>query len=214
MSTLTPRLQLKRPDGSDPFLRADIIDALNKLDATPGHHICTSTSRPNWGVAQAGRAIRETDTRTEWEWSGTAWLPLLTATSGWLLGASPNTFQAGGSTVTHSLGSITTTRPGTLLLNIATAASCLDTAHSYYSATALVGGVPVGDTYGIGYVQWTGSNNNGSNYDVRTLHTTAYRAVMPGTHSIGLRTVVSSGGLSVSTMRIAASITLINDTSR
>ncbi len=216
MSTLTPRLQLKRPDGSDPFLRADYIDALNKIDGSPGNHICTSTSRPNWGVAQAGRAIRETDTRTEWMWSGTAWLPILTATNAWNLSVGPNTYQGSGTTVTHSLGTIITTRPGTLLVDMSSIMNCIDTSAQSVSLLVFIDGVQAGPGVNSqGYAQWTGSNNNGATTDARTAVAKGYKAVDPGSHTISARTIVpSNGGISVGTFRVSANILLVNETSR
>src|SRR3954454_16834153 len=63
MSQLTPHLGLKKPDGSDPFLRQDFDDNYDVLDAAPGLYICTSSSHPTtWGDAQVGRGIIEVDT--------------------------------------------------------------------------------------------------------------------------------------------------------
>jgi hypothetical protein len=73
MSSLTPRLSLKRPDDTDPFLTQDFVDNYNKLDAAPGVHICTSTTRPSWSGAQAGRAIFLTDWKCFQWWSGSSW---------------------------------------------------------------------------------------------------------------------------------------------
>jgi len=213
MSTFTPRLQLKRHDGSDPFLRQDFVDNFNKIDAAPGSHVCTSASRPLWGAAQANRLIFETDTRSQWSWSGTAWLPVLSATNGWVLGATPGAYQGRGVAATYSLGSITTTRPGSLLLDMAAILSCVDTAAQGASIQAYVDGAAASGS--TGFIQWTGSNNDASWGDYRTTVTKGYKAVNPGAHTIQMRVVcATSSSLSVHAYRLMASVTLINETSR
>jgi hypothetical protein len=74
MSSFSTRLSLKRPDGSDPFLRQDYVDNLNKLDAAPGIHICTSSGLPSWGSNENGRLVYETDTDRLMRWNGTAFV--------------------------------------------------------------------------------------------------------------------------------------------
>jgi Chaperone of endosialidase len=76
MSTFTARLRIKRPDGTDPFLRQDFVDNYNLLDRYPGAFICTNATRPSdWGVGQSGLDIKETDTGYTYRWSGTDWIP-------------------------------------------------------------------------------------------------------------------------------------------
>lgn len=87
MPTPTTHLGLLKPGLSDPFVTEDIADNLQTLDDHPGYFVCTSTSRPAWGAAQAGMLISETDTLLIWRWSGTAWQRVaprgvLTTTSG------------------------------------------------------------------------------------------------------------------------------------
>lgn len=73
MTTPSPKLGLALPSQADPFSTADIRANWEKIDASPGTFICTSTTRPSWTAAQAGRKIYETNTGLEWVWSGTAW---------------------------------------------------------------------------------------------------------------------------------------------
>lgn len=73
MSSLSTRLALKRPDGTDPFLRLDFVNNWNKLDQYPGTFVCTSGTRPSWGDAQIGMNIYETDTKREYRWTGADW---------------------------------------------------------------------------------------------------------------------------------------------
>lgn len=216
MSTSTPRLQLKRNDGTDPFQRQDFVDNWNKLDAAPGHHVCTSTSRPTWGAAQAGRLIWETDTRTQWSWSGTAWLPPLTATSGWMLGVSPVQTLAAGAAATYTLGTITTTRPGTLLVDLSGVLASLDTAQQNASVTPYIGGAAAsGGSSGVSFQQWTGSNNNASYNVYENISAKGYKAVAPGSFTIQARVSVGAiSTLGVHVYRLAANIMLINEQSR
>jgi hypothetical protein len=73
MPTASAHLGLAKPLTSDPFLTSDLFTNLGILDQFPGVYICTSGTRPTWGVAQTGMAIYETDTTLSWRWSGTAW---------------------------------------------------------------------------------------------------------------------------------------------
>jgi hypothetical protein len=71
---LSTRLGLKRHTTADRFHIQDYADNWDTLDAAPGLHICTSTSRPTtWGAGQTGRRIGETDTGLVWRWTGTGW---------------------------------------------------------------------------------------------------------------------------------------------
>lgn len=75
MSTLTPRLGLKRPDTSDGFVTLDHYNNLTALDAYPGLFICTSGTRPvGWGASHSGMRIWETNTNLEWRWDGAAFV--------------------------------------------------------------------------------------------------------------------------------------------
>jgi hypothetical protein len=198
MSTLTPRLQLKRNDGSDPFKRQDFTDNWNKIDAAPGVHICTSTSRPTWGASQAGRRILETDTRAEYEWSGTA-------------------FLAKGATATYTLGSITTSRPGSLMVDLQGIFASMDTAAQAVEMAPLVNGAEIntGSGFARGFVQWTGSNNDGGYQVYETTSAKGLKAVNKGTYTIQAKVTVNTySTLSVMTWRLAANVLLVNEASR
>lgn len=76
MSSVSTFLRLVVPARSDQFSTQDIADNWGKIDSAPGVYICTSTSRPTWTAAQAGRLIIETDTGLEWRWTGTQFVRL------------------------------------------------------------------------------------------------------------------------------------------
>ena len=77
MSSLTSRLGLKKWSLSDRWKNADLVDNWDLLDAAPGTHICTSSTRPStWGAGHTGRKIIETDTDLEYEWDGSGWVRL------------------------------------------------------------------------------------------------------------------------------------------
>jgi hypothetical protein len=65
---------LALPSQADPFSTADIRANWEKIDAAPGTHICTSTTRPSWGSSQEGRRILETNTGLEWMWLDGEWV--------------------------------------------------------------------------------------------------------------------------------------------
>lgn len=215
MSTFTPRLQLKRNDGSDPFKRQDFVDNWNKMDAAPGVHVCTSTSRPTWGSAQAGRTILETNTRAMYEWSGTAWLPILTAPSGWTLGIAPGAYLAPDTQAVYTLGTITTTRPGTLMVDLSAVMACIDTTQQSTTIVPQVDGVIAAGGGSTGFKQWTGSNNNGGYNVYDTMNSKGSRAVAAGNHTIQAR-IYNHGlsSLSVLAYRVMANVILVNETSR
>lgn len=111
MSTPSPRLDLALPSQSDPFSTTELRTNWEKLDAAPGTHICTSSTRPTWNSAKAGRKIYETDTRLEWLWDGAQWVR--TGGSG-LLRRNDGSFAIAERTTDFSTGSTTFVRVVTL----------------------------------------------------------------------------------------------------
>ena len=70
MATYTDKLGLIKPAGTDPFLLTDFNSNTDLIDRAPGVHYCTSSTRPSWGVDEAGRMIVETDTKKMFIWPG------------------------------------------------------------------------------------------------------------------------------------------------
>lgn len=73
MATQSKFLGLTVPSRTDQFSTSDIAGNWQSIDRAPGVHVCTSSSRPNWNAARAGRMIYETDTDLMWAWTGAAW---------------------------------------------------------------------------------------------------------------------------------------------
>jgi hypothetical protein len=124
MSGTTPRLGLKTFDTSDPFLRTDFNDTWGKLDASPGDLLCTSTTRPAWGTAQAGMRIYESDTRRELVWTGTGWREVLSAPAAWPGFVRPEVAMGKDTHVYYKMATFNVTRPGALLIILEAEVRC------------------------------------------------------------------------------------------
>lgn len=97
MPVTSTRLGLAKPVTSDSFTTAGLSSNLQILDTFPGIYICTSSTRPTWGANQAGMRIYETDTDTEWRWTGSVWVRV--RPRGWLGGNKRTGDYADGSGV-------------------------------------------------------------------------------------------------------------------
>jgi hypothetical protein len=111
---LTPRLELKRPLGDDPFLRQDFVDNFDILEAFPGHFVCTSTTRPSWDAAKTGMKIVETDTLRTLVFDGTTFVPTQDYGRAATVDTFPSQMLGKGVAATFTLGSVTLTRPASL----------------------------------------------------------------------------------------------------
>lgn len=155
MPTPSPRLGLLEPSTSDPFSTQDIATNWGILDKYPGIYVCTSQTRPQWGQAQAGMRISETDTGLEWRWDGanfqrTAPQGLLrTTTGGWARGQRTSDFSTSSTSyvVVVAITNVVVP-PGnrTLQINV-----------GFYRAEA--GGA---GSYFLGCVKRSASNNSGT----------------------------------------------------
>lgn len=192
MSSLTPRLSLKRPDGADPFLRQDFVDNWNKLDAAPGVHICTSSSRPSWGAAHAGREIVETDTLRRLAWTGTAWAEPRVAAGQWGFSSAPLVYQNSGTTGTWTMGTINMLRPAQILTITTVRAASKPNASQNVTLTTLVDDVDRTLGSFTGYCQWADLSSGTVVYDHRTTTFMAQANLAKGSHTIKTRAVVST----------------------
>jgi hypothetical protein len=209
MSSFTNRLKLKTWVGGDPFLRQDFDDNWDKLDAAPGVFVCDSHSLPSWDSASAGRQIYQTDTRRTLFWTGSAWVEDLVAPSAWVLNHATTHVLGKSTTVSAALGSIVTSRPGTLLIN-ATARMEILTDMQAINAYLTVNGVTASASATNTYNKWDTVNVY---QDIRTIPIQGQLAVAAGTHAIAAVFHSGTGNGSTSFNSVCAQVILANTTS-
>lgn len=219
MSTTSQHMGLKIPDGSDPFLRTDHVQNLNKLDQYTGDWICTSTTRPSWGTGQQGMQIIETDTRRTLMWTGTTWREMLYGPAVWWGTLRPNATVSHGTTVSYTIGTFTLNRPGTLL-GIATTEYNMTT-RGFMGATTRIlidGAVAAFDSSAAEYVAtgWPDTSAFGTGTWSTTIPSLGARNVGAGTHSIGIQATGASTATS-GTLKLISNRTMamfVNATDR
>lgn len=192
MSTLSPRLSLKRPDDSDPFLTQDFVDNYNKLDACPGAHICTSTSRPSWGSAQAGRLIFMTDWKCYQWWDGSAWQDERAATGMFAGGAIFDATLSKDATGIYPLINFTTPRPVTLAVMMNMTVGCDARFTQTFTGRVVLDG---GDVLLGGYTdaqRFTGNSSDAAATTQMTMPIIATATVAAGAHTLGGKITVGS----------------------
>jgi hypothetical protein len=189
VATYTPRLGLKNNDGSDPFKRQDFVDNNNRLDATPGMHVCTSSSRPTWAGSQAGRAILETDTGSIYIWSGTAFNPLTETPLSWAGGLNIGATLSPNANANYNFITLTAPKPGYLFISGAVRLACADNTIGASAVSVIVDNAPVG-LAGQLYVQFVSRDNTGY-FDHREIPIFALAPISAGTHTVGARVSVS-----------------------
>lgn len=190
MATYTPRLGLKNNDGSDPFKRQDFVDNNNRLDATPGLHVCTSGSRPTWAASQAGRAILETDTGSIYLWSGTAFNPLVETPTAWTGGLNLGVTLSPNANANYNFITLTVPKAGYLFFTGVVRFACTGANLGGASVTAIVDNAPVTPPGQI-YTQFI-LRDGTAYYDHRELPFFALAAVGAGSHTLGVRVTISS----------------------
>ncbi len=80
MAVNTARWALRKPAAADTVSATlDIGGPYDIIDGALGSTVCTSGTRP--GSPVTGQIITETDTRRNYWWSGTAWLPTISTPS-------------------------------------------------------------------------------------------------------------------------------------
>ncbi len=111
MATFSSVMGLKLNDLSDPFQVSDFTGNWGILDASPGTFICTSTSRPSWGAAQAGRLIFMKDLKQLSYWDGSAWNDLRDSAPVFAGGVFVNQVANPGASPVYNILTFTTPRP-------------------------------------------------------------------------------------------------------
>jgi hypothetical protein len=219
MSTTSQHMGLKIPDGSDPFLRTDFVNNYNIQDEYTGDWICTSTTRPVWGAAQAGMKIIETDTRRTMLWTGTTFRELLYAPAVWSGHMRPNIQIAHGTTVNYTLGTFSVARPGTLLTWYSVEISMPTRGAGGGNYRSLIDGAEANvDTPAGGefvYTAWPNTSTMGTQNWVVTVPLLGLRNISAGTHSVGIRAIMDIANVALvklTSIRVVAM--LVNGTDR
>jgi hypothetical protein len=129
VATYSTVLGLKLNGESDPFQLSDFIQNWGILDASPGIFICTSTSRPTWTSAQAGRLIFMSDQKQLSFWNGSTWNDLRDSAPIFAGGTYINSYVNPGTTAGFSVLTLTTPRPSALAIIMSGMYNCnnLDT---------------------------------------------------------------------------------------
>lgn len=204
MSTTSPRMGIKIPDGSDPFLRTDFVQNWDTIDNYPGAYICTSVTRPSWTSAQAGMCIAETDTRRFLMWNGTSFHEMLTGPAVWW-GSLRSGVQIGNRTsLTFIVGTFTVNRPGTIFGITTTEIGLPGNGYIDGNIRVLIDGANAnfdGPFYGEYFESnW---NNTGTTPALNQFGTTitslGVRDVSPGTHTIGIQVDTSESTIGANT---------------
>jgi hypothetical protein len=197
MSTLGPRLTLKRPDDTDPFLTQDFVDNYNKLDAAPGIHVCTSTTKPSWASAQAGRMIFMTDWKCLQYWDGSAWQNERAATGLFAGGAIFDATLSKNSVTTYNIISFTTPRSCSLAVFMNATLSCDSRfTQDIYGRVVYDGGDVLLGAYSDA-MRFTGNSSDTSADMKLTMPIVAIVNVSAGAHTLGTKITVGSYNTSV-----------------
>lgn len=197
MSTQTPKIGLKRPDGTDPFLRTDFVNNYNLLDQSPGVYICDSTTLPVWGSAQAGRMVFLTDYKQLRYWDGAAWQDERTAVPMFAAGAIFDATIGKNTTPTYSVCTFTTSRPCTLAIFMNATVSC-DSQHTqdFYLRVNFDNSDLLLGAYSDG-MRFTGNSGDTSSDMKLTIPAMAVVNVTKGTHSIKGKIITGTYNTSV-----------------
>lgn len=197
MSTLSPRLSLKRPDDTDPFLTQDFVDNYNKLDQAPGVHICTSTTRPSWGAAQAGRTVFLTDWKCFQWWDGSAYQAERAATGLYSGGAVFDATLSKNTVTVYNLINFTTPRSCSVAVMMNMTLSC-DSRFSQviYGRIVFDGGDTLLGNYSDA-LRFTGNSNDTSVDAAHTFTMLGLVNVSAGAHTLGGKVTVGGYNTSV-----------------
>ena len=191
----TSKIGLTTNLNTDPFLLSDFTNNWNILDSQPGFFPCTSSTRPSWGAAQAGRNIVETDTGRYLRWSGSAWKEPVLASPAWLMMSSPRQAVSAGTATTYTLGTIKVLRPCTLFIINTATAGIRNTAGQWVSTSTQVNGAsataaPISGSY----LQWPSTVAGNTTQDFRTgTWFNTFVANAPGNYTVAHKVQASNG---------------------
>lgn len=193
MATFSSVMGLKLNDQSDPFQLSDFVGNWNILDKSPGVYICTSTSKPSWGTAQAGRMIFMADLKHVSYWSGTGWNDLRDGAPIFAGGVFVNQTANPGSTPVYNVLTFTTPRPCTLAIWLTGTYGYPN--NKFQNANQAVTFDGVAGFMG-GYqeqIRFSGNNlDNGADASITCMSMQVIPSISAGQHRIGARLQVGS----------------------
>jgi hypothetical protein len=189
MATYSTYLGLKLNGASDPFLLSDFLGNWTILDGSPGTYVCTSTSRPAWTAAQAGRLIFMTDYKCLSYWDGAQWQDCRDASPAFAAGVYLNANIAKGTTGIYTVINLTTPRTCSLAIALTVTYLCTATANQDVMQRVLLDGAgSTGNQLG-GYreqLRFTASAGVSGNAGMCATSLQVYSGITPGTHTIGV----------------------------
>jgi hypothetical protein len=193
LATYTSVLGLKVNDASDPFLLSDFAANWGLLDASPGIFICTSTTRPNWATAQAGRFIFMTDTKQTSYWDGAAWQDLRNSHPVFAAGNFVNTSMNPGGSPQFNILTFTTPRTSSLALLLTASYTYPNNQSQDFWQSITFDGVKQQMGSFREQIRVVGDKND-SNHSAGTNATSLaiIPSVAPGQHQVGIEVDISS----------------------
>jgi hypothetical protein len=141
VATYSNYLGLKLNSASDPFLLSDFIANWTILDGSPGIYVCTSSTRPAWTAAQAGRLILMTDYECLSFWNGSAWLDCRDAVPVFASGVYINAAVAHNTTASYTVINLTCPRACSLAIMMTGTYQCAANSYQDVWQRVLVDGV-------------------------------------------------------------------------
>lgn len=190
---------------NDPFLLTDFNNNWNILDSQPGIFPCTSSTRPSWGAAQAGRSIMETDTFRMLTWSGSTWREPVIAAPMWSLMVAPQQAISAGSMATYTMGTIKVLRPCQLILINSGQMAVRTSDGQWASFTSYVNGQAAATNTLSAYSQWPAMVKGNTTADYRNeAWFSTYSAPAAGNYTIATRANTSAGTGTVTVSSISS----------
>jgi hypothetical protein len=182
-------LGLKLNGASDPFLLSDFIANWTILDGAPGTFVCTSSSRPAWTAAQAGRLIFMTDYECLSFWTGTQWADCRDAAPVFAAGVFLNSNVAHNTTSNYTVINLTTPRTCSLAIAITGTYLCAANANQDLWQRVLVDGAGSTANQLGGYreqLRFTASAGVAGNAGLCATSLQVVSGITAGAHTIGL----------------------------
>jgi len=203
VATFSTYLGLKLNSASDPFLLSDFIANWTLLDGSPGVFICTSSTRPAWTAAQAGRMIFMLDYECLSFWNGTAWLDCRDAAPVFASGIFLNSNIAHNTTGTFTVINLTVPRTCSLAIAVTGTYLCAANSSQDLWQRVLVDGVGSTANQLGGYreqLRFVGDPGVGGNGGLCATSLQVVPGITAGAHTVGL--AVDVGNISNASVNI------------